>query len=116
MHEVTENCDLIHINGIVFLITISRHIILTTGSLIKNRKIENIADGIIQVYKLYLQSGFKITNMHADCEFEPQCKEMNALGINLNSASKRNMSLKLSYSSGLLSRASDRLEPPCRSN
>ena len=65
--EVTICCDLIHINGIGFLNTISRHIIFATGSMIKNRKVDNIADGITQVHKLYLQRGFNITHMHTDC-------------------------------------------------
>ena len=67
--EVTMCCDLIHINGIGFLKTISWHIIFATGSMIKNREIENIADGIIQVYTLYLHSGFNITHMHTDFDF-----------------------------------------------
>ena len=58
------------------------------GSMIKDRKIENIADVITQVHKLYLQRGFNITHMHTGCEFEPLRKEMTALGINLNCASK----------------------------
>ena len=78
-----------HINGIGFLITISRHIMFATGSMIKNRKFEHIADGITQVHKLYLQRGFKITHMHTNCELEPLRKEMTALGINLNCASKK---------------------------
>ena len=69
--EVTILCDIIHINLIVFLNNISQNIMFVTGSMIKNRKIENIADGIIQVHKLYLQNGCKITHMHTDCEFEP---------------------------------------------
>ena len=60
-----------------------------TGSMIKNRKIEHIADGITQVHKLYLQRGFKITHMHTDCEFEPLRKVMTTIGIKLNSASKK---------------------------
>ena len=69
--EVTICCDLMHINGIGFLNTIPRHIMFATGSMIKNRKVENIADGITQEHKLYLQRGFNITHMHTDCEFEP---------------------------------------------
>ena len=61
----------------------------STGSMIKNRKVENIEDGITKVHKLYPQSGLKITHMHTDCEFEPMRKEMSALGINLNFASKK---------------------------
>ena len=72
--EVTICCELMHINGIGFLITISRHIMFATGSMIKNRKVEKIVGGITQVHKLYLQRGFKITHMHTDCEFEPPCK------------------------------------------
>ena len=87
--EVTICCDLMHINGIVFLNTISRHIMFATGSMIKNRNVEHIADGIAQVHKLYLQRGFNITHMHNDCKFEPLRMEMTSLGINLNCASKK---------------------------
>ena len=66
--EVTILCDLMHINGVGFLNTILCHIMFSIVSMINNRKIENIAYGIMQVHKLYLQSGFKITHMHADCE------------------------------------------------
>ena len=43
--EVTIVCDIMHANGIVFLDTISRHIIFATGSMIKNLKVEHVADG-----------------------------------------------------------------------
>ena len=61
----------------------------SNGSMIKNRKVEHIADGITQVHKLYPQCGFKITHIHTDCEFKPLRKEMTALGINLNCSSKK---------------------------
>ena len=57
--------------------------------MIKNRKIENIADGITQVHKLYLQRGVKITHIHNDSKLEPLRNKMTALGINLNCASKK---------------------------
>ena len=44
--EVTICCDLMHINEIGFLNTISRHIMFATGNIIKNRKVEHIVDGI----------------------------------------------------------------------
>ena len=87
--EVTIICDLMYINGIGLINTISRHIMFAKGSMIKIRRIKNITDGIAQVHKLYLQCGFKITHMHAGCEFERICREMIALGINLNCASKK---------------------------
>ena len=60
-----------------------------TGIMIKKQKIKNIADGITQVNKLYLHNWLKITHMNYDSDFEPLCTEMNALGINLNCASKK---------------------------
>ena len=44
--EVNICCYLIHTNKVSFLNTISRHIMFATGSMTKNRKIKNIADGI----------------------------------------------------------------------
>ena len=78
-----------HINGIVFLNTISGHIMFATESMLKNQKVDNIADGITQVHKLYLQSGFNITHMNTDCKFKPLRKEMTAIYIDLNFASKK---------------------------
>ena len=86
--EVKIYCYSTHIKVIGFLNTISRHIMFATGSMIKNRKVENIADEIIQVHKLYLQRGFKITHIHTDCGLEPLHKEMTSLGIKLKCASK----------------------------
>ena len=43
----------------------------------------------MQVHKLYLQRGLKITYMNSDSEFEPLWREMNALYINPNCASKK---------------------------
>ena len=69
--KITLCFNLIHINNIGFLNTISLHIMFATGSMIKNRKTKNIEYGIKQVHKLYLQRGFKITRIHADIKFEP---------------------------------------------
>ena len=67
--EVTICCELMYINGLDFLNTISRHIMFDTGSMIKDPKTKNIADWIMQVHNLYLQCGFKITHMHTDFDF-----------------------------------------------
>ena len=65
--------DLMHINDIGFLNTISQHIMFSIVSMIKNRKLKNNEDVIKQVKKLYIQHGPKITRVHADSEFEPLC-------------------------------------------
>ena len=59
-----------HINGIGFLHTISKHVMFSTGIMIKDLKIKNIEDVIKQVHKLNIQCGFKTTHIHADSEIE----------------------------------------------
>ena len=63
--------DIMHINGITFHNTISWNVLFSTLSMIKNRKLKNLEDGINQVNKLYLQSGLNITYIHYGSEFEP---------------------------------------------
>ena len=69
--KFTLCCEIMHINGIGFLNTISQHIMFDTGSIIKDQKINNIEDVIKQVHKPYLQRGFKITCIHFDSKVEP---------------------------------------------
>ena len=57
--------------------------------MIKNRRVKKIEDGIKQVIKIYLQRGFKITDIHADREFELLCVEISDIGIYLNCVSKK---------------------------
>ena len=60
-----------------------------TVSTIKNRKLKKSEDEIRWVKNLYLQSGFKITHIQADSEFEPLGAEMYNIDIYLNCASKK---------------------------
>ena len=90
MNEATAKGDpLVLINGIGFLNIISWHIMFATGSMIKNQKIKNIADGITQVHKLYLQHGFKITHMKAESKVKLLIRETNALGMKPECESKK---------------------------
>ena len=45
-NNITLFCDLMHINGIGLMDTISQHILFATGIMIKNRKVSNIEDAI----------------------------------------------------------------------
>ena len=60
-----------NINGIELLNTISQQILFATVGMIKNRKVNNIEDGIKQVNTLYLQLGLNFNHIHTDSEFEP---------------------------------------------
>ena len=88
-NKITLCCDLIHINIIGFLNTISQHTMFDTRIIIKNLKIKNIEYGIKEVHKIYLQRDFKSTHIHAGSDFEPLCTEMSDLGISLNCLSKK---------------------------
>ena len=70
-NKVNLCCDLIHIKGIGFMNTTSQHIMFSTGSMVKNLKINNIEDGFKEVKKIYLQCGIKIMHIHYDNKFEP---------------------------------------------
>ena len=63
--------------------------------MIKNRTVKNIEDGIKQVNKMYLHRGFKITHIHADCEFEQLWQEIVDLRIYLNLLSKKEHALNI---------------------
>ena len=78
-----------NINSILLLNAISQHIMFATGSMIKNRKIENIEDVIKQVHKIYLHFGFKIMQISSDRDFEPLRKYMADLGILLKCKYKK---------------------------
>ena len=82
-------CDLVHINGFVFLNTVSWVIIFDTVSLINNMTINTIESRMKQVNNIYLQHGLKITRLHSDGEFKPLRPKVVMLGIDLTTASKR---------------------------
>ena len=50
--------------------TISQHIMFAKVSMIKDRKINNIEDGIKQVHKVYLQHGFKIMRIYDESQWQ----------------------------------------------
>ena len=88
-NKVTLCCDIMHINGIVFLNTISWHIMFTTGIMIKSWQVKIIEDVFKQFNNLYLQHGLKTTRINANRKFELIRAEMAELGISLNCASKK---------------------------
>ena len=65
-NNTTLCCELMHINSIGLLNNISRHILFSTVSMIKNRKVKKIEYGINQVNKLYLHSGLNIDLINSD--------------------------------------------------
>ena len=88
-NNVTLFSYIMHINGIEFLNTIYQNFLFAMRSMIKNRKMKNVEEGIKQVKKLYLKRGFKIICIHYDNEFEPLQPEVADIVISLNFMSKK---------------------------
>ena len=60
--EVTLGCDIMFVNKIPFLMSISRHIRFGTAQHITNQQGTTIFNGIRAIHQVYLQRGFRIRN------------------------------------------------------
>ena len=85
--DVMLACDIMYVNKIPFLMSISRHIRFGTAQHIKNQQGTTIFNGIRAVHQVYLQRGFRIRNAFMDGQFEPLRGNLAELGILLNTAS-----------------------------
>ena len=85
--EVTLACDIMYVNKIPFLMSISRHIRFGTAQHIKNQQGTTIFNGIQAIHQVYLQCGFRIRNAFMDGQFEPLRGNLAELGILLNTTS-----------------------------
>jgi hypothetical protein len=68
--EVTLCVDIMCINKLLFLLTISRNIKFATIKLLANRQEETIWKCVSNVMRLYGSWGFLISMIHANGEFE----------------------------------------------
>jgi hypothetical protein len=77
--------DLMYVNGIPMLVTISRNIVcFATDEALPNRNITMLVNGIKAVATIYRRASFKITTTLMDGEFEPMRGELTDLGVALN--------------------------------
>jgi hypothetical protein len=67
--DVLLTMDLFFVNKIVFFLTLSRKIDFTAVNHLSNKKASTIFKAFKEIYKYYLQRGFRITEIHADNEF-----------------------------------------------
>jgi hypothetical protein len=70
--------DIMFVNKIPFLVTISRHIKFGTVEAIKSRKHK------VNVQRLYAARGFRVKHGHVDNEFEPLRGDLLDIGVHLN--------------------------------
>lgn len=79
--------DIMFVNKIPFLVTISRDIKFGTVKMIQNQKGTTIMKAIQAVAKVYQKHGFKVTNLLMDGQFKPIGGDLSMLHVNLNTVS-----------------------------
>ena len=85
--NVTLCVDIMNINGLSFLTTISRKIMYRTTEFIPSQSVKDYRSALDTVFQIYNQAGFKITTIHCDNEFQPIMKEMEKVyGVRMNYA------------------------------
>ncbi|KMZ58833.1 hypothetical protein ZOSMA_7339G00010, partial [Zostera marina] len=68
--SVFLTADIFFVNGIPFLLALSRKITFTSLYHLANRTIERVFEAFKKLYTMYIQRGFRITVVHVDGEFD----------------------------------------------
>ena len=87
-HEVIVTADIMYINKVMFLVTISRHLRFATSQMIINQKGTTIMGSLKQVLNLYHGRNFKVTHFLMDGQFEPLRNEISSMGVSLNTVAR----------------------------
>ena len=86
--EITLCVDLMYVNKVPLLVTLSRNIKFGTMEAVSDRKEATILKCIKGVVTLYRKAGFKVTTALMDNEFVPLRGGLAELGIRLNETSR----------------------------
>jgi hypothetical protein len=76
--------DVMYINGIPELVTISSNICFATVEALPNRNITMLVNGIKTVVTIYQRASFKVTTTLMDGKFELMQGKLADLGVTLN--------------------------------
>jgi hypothetical protein len=82
--NVTLSADVMYVNGIGFLVTYSRKIRFGTVEANGSRRSEVLFQGLISVFRIYSQRGFKVTHALMDNEFEPLRGDLAGVQVQLD--------------------------------
>ena len=80
--------DVMKVNKMPFLITMSRAIKFGTVAWLKNAKAMTIMENITNVRNVYVQRGFLLEIVEADGQFEPLRGALADIGVTLNICSR----------------------------
>ena len=85
-HFVTLTVDVMFVNGLPFLTTLSRDIRFGTAEHVPSRTAKQLANSLMKVVKLYAKGGFVVRNVLMDGEFEKVKPEISLVDINISAA------------------------------
>jgi len=87
-YHVTLCVDVMKVNTLSFLTTISRHLYYRRAQWIPSHSADHIAEALRSVCRVYHTGGFRVTDIHCDNEFRPVMRnaEFNGLPIVVNFA------------------------------
>ena len=86
-HNAIIAVNVLYVNKLPFIATISRYIRFGTVEFLHNQKSTMLTEHIKQVNRLYQQRGFRPIYALMDGQFEPLCGELAEMGIQLNTVS-----------------------------
>ena len=86
--QVTIAADIMFVNRIAFIVTISRCIKFTTCEMIKDLKSQTICTAIKHVINIYRARGFEVSYIMMDCQFDPLRADIEGIGVNVNTTSR----------------------------
>jgi Eukaryotic translation initiation factor 3 subunit G len=88
-YSKVELCaDIMFVDSIPFLVTVSRHIKFGTTTKIRDRTGATLSKALQAALKIYGAGGFKVTVAHMDGEFEHLRVDLAIAGVYLNTASR----------------------------
>ena len=83
----TLSVDVMFVNQIPFLTSISRHLKFTTAETLQNRTTSQLVQCVTNVKALYTKRGFNVTAAFMEGEFVPMRTALLKMGVLLNTAS-----------------------------
>jgi hypothetical protein len=75
--------DIMFVNKIPFLVTISKGLRFGMSEVLKNRHVHTVAKATKNVLRLYRRRGFRVTECKADMEFEPVQNSFHGIAFNV---------------------------------
>ena len=69
--NIKLTADIFHIQGFIFLLTLSKNIKFHTIGSINNQTITSLCKSFDQTFCIHNAAGFTITHLHVDSEFQP---------------------------------------------